>query len=423
MAKQHAAKGGRVLVLTHRDELLQQASEELGATQLIESKTKNVDSDVPITVAMVETLHKRRELLSEFIKSRTLIIADEAHLENFTKIFPLISDETYVIGATATPYRKASQNCLSDFYQSLIQGVDTPELIELGFLSKAITYAVDIDLSGVKKSGTDYDTSAYYVENKTYVGVVNNYLKYSNGKALLFASNVENSKQVCEELMSEGVEAKHVDGTYPDEKRDSVFNWFRDVKKGVLCNCGIATTGYNQPDIDTIILYRATTSLPLFLQMCGRGSRIAEGKTHFNILDFGNNVRRHGFWEQPRIWSLYKEKKRAKNEQPPPMTECDNCGALIHLSAPFCPHCNAVKEKITVTESVILKKMEYDARSAKIREMASSVKDKRMKCKTAVEKLNTKAELDLFGRCMGYQKGWAWHQWSNKTKEVGENST
>lgn len=410
MAKEHAAKGGKVLVITHRGELLKQASEELGATQMIDSKTKVVNPETPITVAMVETLHKRREMLSDFIASRTLIIADEAHLENFTKIFPLISDGTYVIGATATPYRKSGQNCLSEFYSDLVQEIDTPELIAAGYLSKAITYAVDIDLTGVKSNGTDYDTSKIYTENKTYVGVVNNYLKYSNGKALLFASNVANSIEVCEELLSAGIAAKHVDGGDSIEVRDSTFDWFKGIEKGILCNCGIATTGYNQPDIDTIILYRATTSLPLFLQMCGRGSRVTPDKNEFKILDFGNNIRRLGFWEQPRTWSLFKQPKRAKNELPAPMTECENCGALYYLAAPFCPYCGEVKKKVTSVESVILKKLEYDYRMAEIRELASALQDKRTKYKTAVKKLKTKEEFELFAKCMGYKKGWVWNQ-------------
>lgn len=410
MAKEHAAKGGKVLVITHRGELLKQASEELGATQIIDAKTKVVNSEAPITVAMVETLHKRNNLLSDFIASRTLIICDEAHLENFTKIFPMISNDTYVIGATATPYRKSNQNCLSEFYQSIIQEIDTPELINLGYLSKAITYAVDIDLSRAKKTGTDYDTSAIYTENKTYIGVVNNYLKYSNGKALLFASNVENSIQVCSELLSAGIDAKHIDGGNSIDERDSTFKWFQSIEKGVLCNCGIATTGYNQPDIDTIILYRATTSLPLFLQMCGRGSRVTDSKKEFKILDFGNNVRRLGFWEQPRTWSLYKQPKRVKNELPAPMTECDNCGALYYLAAPFCPYCNEVKKKLTVLESVILKRLEYKERDAEIRELASSLIHKRVKYKFAVKKLKTKEEFELFAKCMGYKRGWVWNQ-------------
>ena len=97
------------------------------------------------------------------------------------------------------------------------------------------------------------------------------------------------------------------------------------------------------------------------------------------------------------------------------MTECDNCGALIYLSAPFCPYCFTAKKKVTKIESVILQRLEYDGRVAEIRGLADAVKDKRVRYRTAVEKLVTKGELEIFGKSMGYKKGWAWNQWNLKT--------
>src|SRR5690625_5481532 len=95
------------------------------------------------------------------------------------------------------------------------------------------------------------------------------------------------------------------------KERKEVLDWFDCTDDAALCNCSVLTTGFDQPDIETIILYRATTSLPLFLQMCGRGSRIHPGKKHFNILDFGENINRLGFWEEPRTWSLEKEDRKS----------------------------------------------------------------------------------------------------------------
>ena len=74
------------------------------------------------------------------------------------------------------------------------------------------------------------------------------------------------------------------------KERDRILGWFENTKGAVLCNCGILTAGYDCPDIEVIILYRATTSLPLFLQMVGRGSRVTDVKREFTILDFGNNT-------------------------------------------------------------------------------------------------------------------------------------
>ena len=43
-------------------------------------------------------------------------------------------------------------------------------------------------------------------------------------------------------------------------------------------NVGILTTGFDCPNVEAIILNRATKSLSLYYQMIGRGSRIAENK-------------------------------------------------------------------------------------------------------------------------------------------------
>ena len=120
-----------------------------------------------------------------------MIIIDEAHLNSFNKLLPYISDNTLVIGATATPYRKGKNiPSLDDFYQDLVQDIDVPELLELGYLSKPMTYGIEIDLSKAKKIGDDYDTSRYYEENKTYIGVVENWERIcKNTKTILFANN------------------------------------------------------------------------------------------------------------------------------------------------------------------------------------------------------------------------------------------
>jgi len=153
----------------------------------------------------------------------------------------------------------------------------------------------------VKLRGNDYDLSGVYEENRTYEGVVKNWKRHTPGtKTLLFAANVDASKRVAREFCANGIEAKHIDGNTSAAEREAALEWFASTDDAVLCNCGILTAGFDQPDIKTIILYRATTSLPLFLQMCGRGSRTAPGKTHFTILDFGNNIRRLGHWERPR---------------------------------------------------------------------------------------------------------------------------
>ncbi len=415
MAVEHAKKGGKVLILTHRGELLKQAAGGLEYAQLITAETREIDLENPFSIGMVETIFRRAGKLKKFLDSRTLVIADECHLENFTKVFPFIPETAAVIGATATPYRKSGQNCLSEFYSDLVQSVDTPDLIEQGYLSRAVTYSVPINLKGLRKSGEDYDTAAYYAENKTYEGVVDNYLKHTpNGKAILFASNIASSKEVCKEFQNRGIPAKHVDGGSLD--RAQIFEWFSGIKSGVLCNCGIATTGFNQKDVDTIILYRATVSLPLFLQMCGRGSRvIPDVKNTFAILDFGMNVERLGFWQMPRIWSLKKQAKREKAKGAPPMRTCKNCEALIPAKMKVCPECKHEEIKAKgKNESVILEQLlelPPSARNKLAKTAPFPVKVEMCKAKLVnplyvCRTFTYKEEMREFQKAMGYKNGW-----------------
>lgn len=344
MVSEHLKKGGRAIIFTHRSELLTQANgtfSHFGIEADVITANSNPDLSKNCHVAMVETFNKRKDEYLSFLQSRTLVIFDEAHLQNFTKIMPLIHENSIVIGATATPYRKPKENQMSDFYNDLVHEIDTPELIEIGKLNPAKSFGIPIDLSGLKKSGEDYDTASYYSENQLYRGVVSNWKKHAwFTKTILFASNIESSKEVCAEFVLNGFDAKHVDGSMSKSERFEIFEWFNKTPSAILCNCGIATAGFDQHDIQTVILYRATTSLPLFLQMCGRGSRLSPqtGKTHFNILDFGNNISRHGFWEEPREWKLKYEKKSTR-EQASPVKDCPKCGAMNYASAKICQIC------------------------------------------------------------------------------------
>lgn len=351
MISEHLKKGGRALVFTHRKELLKQAGssfEKFGLTPEFINAGSKPDLYVNLHVAMIETFDRRKDDLSLFLQQKTLIIIDECHINNFTKVFEHISKDTVVIGVTATPFRKGADiPSLDEFYTDIIQDIDTPDLIRLGFLSEAESFGVKIQMRNLKQKGDDFDTEKYYAEHKMYQGVITNWLRLvPNTKTLLFASNVKSSKKVCEEFLLNGIDAKHIDATTPANVRENVLKWFENNNGTVLCNCGILTAGYDCPNIETIILYRATTSLPLFLQMIGRGSRITQTKSKFTILDFGNNIHRLGFWENKRIWTLQKAQQRTNEKEDAGFIKmCKKCGAILPPSATICPYCGAEIKK------------------------------------------------------------------------------
>lgn len=412
MVINHIQKGGKVLILTHRKELLIQTIKGLKNIDFdcIEAGA-NYDLSKSLHIGMVETINRRIKVLNSFINSRTMIIIDEAHLDNFTKLFQYINPSTIVIGATATPERKGIQSSMQLYYTDLIQQVDTPDLIELNYLKPAISYGLKIDTKGLKKSGDDYDTKQYYQDNKVFQGVVQNYkTKALNRKTIVFSSNVESSKQVCNEFTSNDFDAKHIDGTTPDKERANILKWFNDNPNAILCNCGVLTTGFDQPDVGCVILYRATTSLPLFLQMCGRGSRIADNKENFIILDFGNNIQRHGHWENRRVWSLVKKEKKSNKQEASGVKYCDGCDAILAPRVKHCPYCGLVFtkeiEKEKIVELHLLPKSEKFSLALKssLREKVFLAKNKVVSSFWLLHNMTDINEAREFCNLMGYSK-------------------
>ena len=423
LVKSAIAKGKRVLILTHRIELMTQAGGSLANLGLIpvniEAGKKIGYFSSQLYTAMIETISRRMgkpEYVS-FIQSLDLIIIDECHFGNFDKFFHAISPSTVVIGFTATPHREKNQISLDEFYQGLIEVVSIPELIEQGYLSNPLTYGVKMDLSSVAKKGNDYDPDSlgsFMTESKVYEGVIENYKTICPGtKALAFCPNVKSSVKLCEELLEAGLNARHIDASANKQERKKALEWFKNTPNAMLCNVGILTTGFDEPTIETIILYRATKSLPLFLQMVGRGSRVIPGiKEKFTVLDFGNNVREHDFWEAERSWSLKKKKKK---DGSPPVKECKDCGALLPASVMECPYCGYVfprpvktKEEAEIaylqllTKGQVMKKAERSS----LEEQARMAKAKLISPYWVLHKLKSREEAREFVRLMGYKKGW-----------------
>jgi superfamily II DNA or RNA helicase len=396
MTKNSYTKGNKVLILTDRKELFSQSDSvltKLGMTPQLIKPNEKVDLNENLFVGMIQTIMRRIDSLKQWINTLDLIIIDEAHKSIFDNLFDYINENTFVIGATATPFREGKQRALSDFYTDIIQVIDTPELINKGNLSKPISYGVKIDLKGVKTKGGDYDEKSLadkYSEIKLFHGVYDNYTRICNGKkAIVFCPNIDSSIELVKSFQEKGLPAKHVD-CYMNN-RDEIIEWFENTEGAILSNYGILTTGFDCPTIEVVILYRATKSLPLFLQMVGRGSRVTSSKNLFTILDFGNNIRHHNYWEDPRSWSLDKKEKK---EGAAPIKEC-TCGYLLYASIMECPECGNIFEK---TEDEKVKDIIVE-----LQELSKT------KLKNRIEKADFK-ELELIALAKGYSKNWIFHQ-------------
>lgn len=360
MAQDFIKQGMPVMVLCNRRELISQAERKLKKsglhpTLIIPSYRDKVSN---LYLASVDTLKNRK-----YPEIKVLII-DEAHIRDFDPIALYYKAQgVKIIGATATPTRDGKafieeypdySGQLSDIYQTIITPTTITELLQDEFLVPGIHYGAEMDMSDVEvKRGSkvvDYSEKSLFEKfNKPvmYGGVVDKYLKLTpDTKALVFNINVEHSIKQTEEFRLRGIASAHVDGKTPTAERHKIFNDFKHGHIKVLNNCSVATTGYDEPSIETVIVNRSTMSVSLWLQMCGRGSRPCTeiNKTFFHIIDMGSNIPTHLWWHLEREYFLDK-KYMSNKEGVGPIRECEQCEALIPLSYTSCPYCNKLQQK------------------------------------------------------------------------------
>ena len=354
-----------VLILVHRKELLSQAANSLekanGITaQKIVAGMKFIPNAM-VYVGMVETVFKRLDLLSHV----GLIIIDECHLGGFTKIIEHFQSQL-IIGFTATPLAAKKTQPLNLFFNDIICGIDIPELIGQGHLCKEITYGAKetVDRAKLKMKMGDFDEKQMAKEfsNPKFIqSTVNAYQKLAeNTKTIVFNCNIEHSKLVTEQLLISGYVAKHIDANSKD--REEILHWFNQTENAILCNVGIATTGFDQPDIQTVIVNKATASMPLWLQMCGRGGRPTKTKDRFTIIDLGGNTVTHGQWSDQRDWiKIFRYPPKKNKPGVAPVKDCPNCQALIAVRSMKCPYCEYVfpekeNQEQLISEFILLSK-------------------------------------------------------------------
>jgi superfamily II DNA or RNA helicase len=352
IAAKAAAKGKRVAILTHRRELLSQAG--------------RLNS---CAVLMVETLNnqiKRGLDLSQY----DLLVVDEAHIGNFRKVLKGIED--FVIGATATP---VSSPPLKEQYNAIVCPVGIEQLISDKWLATPHTYAMHpVDTSKLETARGEYTEASLddaFNKPKVYEGVVQEFVKkWADKKAIVFCVNISATINTAIEFRKQlgpgrvwGVHSKQ-----SPQERERIIADFSASKNGILVNCGIATTGFDCPDIEVVVINRATKSVALWLQMVGRASRRTATKSAFTILDFGENVTRLGFWQEPRDWSNLFLNPKKKGEGVAPVKDCPACGFVAYASARICANCGAEFPEPKKTEEEViatLKLLNYQ-KSAKL---------------------------------------------------------
>ncbi len=345
---------GRVLILAHVKELLEQTADKLNAIcpevrfGVYSAGLKRRDMTQPVIVAGIQSVYQRACEFDPF----DLVVIDEAHMippdgdgmyRQFLADAKTVNPHLRIIGFTATPFRlKTGAICTPDgFLNEICYEVGVRELIVQGYLCPLITK------NGINKP----DTSRLHVRAGEYVaGEVEELMDQDNlvesacgeivgytgtrNAVLIFASGVKHGEHIVSVLKQRhGIDCGFVTGETPIAERDAILGLFRRGELKYLCNVNVLTTGFDAPHIDCVALVRPTLSPGLYYQMVGRGFRLHPSKTNCLVLDFGGNVLRHGPVDQIKI------KQRDLGLGTAPVKECPECLSVIAAGYTRCPDC------------------------------------------------------------------------------------
>ena len=295
-------KGERVLILAHREELLEQARDKIKAISGLDCSLEKadhtcIDSPERITVGSIQTLY-RDSRLKRFDKDFfDLIVVDEAHhilSASYQKILEYFSPAR-VLGVTATPDRGDKRNLGQFFRDGIAYEYSLPDAIHDGFLCriKAHMIPLNINIENVGISQGDYKAAEMGAALDPYLAsIASEMRRYAKGRrTVVFLPLVATSKKFCELLRKNGFDAAEVNGDSAD--RAEILSGFSSGRYNVLCNSMLLTEGWDCPSVDCIVVLRPTKVRSLYCQMIGRGTRIAPGKENLLILDFLWHTGRH----------------------------------------------------------------------------------------------------------------------------------
>lgn len=399
MARMIQGAKGNVLVLAHRHTLINQHKELLESLGVLSEKVR------------VESVFTEASRLGRYDKdSLCLIIVDEGHLaeaNSYKKVCEFYNCRRVLF--TATPARLDGKPLtLAD---TLVIGITANELIRMGAISEYDYYAPDlnIDTDSVDMVAGEYNNgqlSDLMCQSAIYGDILKYYrLLGENRQAIAYCTSVKHSEQTAEMFNENGITAVSIDGGMSIKERNKRMDMFRSGRVQILCNCNLISEGVTLPNASVALLLRPTMSLPLFIQQACRVLTPVEGKKAV-IIDYVNNVQRHGLPTDNHEWSLAQtvEKRKQHNEDGTlSIRQCSECFRCFK-TAPKCPYCGyeyQVKgRELKAIQDVELKQIQ----AVEKEEQEKQKKIARME----VGQCRTIADLQKIAKERGYAQGWIW---------------
>lgn len=347
----------RMLVIAHREELLNQAAEKIKKANpdllvCIEQGDRRTSIHADVVVASIQTLAARqffrlKRLLAHGMTFR-IVVVDEAHhaaassyriaLSLLGFLPPVASDvegnleaptfadieamqreladwdrispkDRLLLGVTATPNRTDAIG-LGCVFQSLVYNYELRKAIEDGWLVPITALAIETDtsLDDVRTARGDFQQNQLAeavnttVRNKMAVAA---WQEHAAGRSTIaFTVDVAHAHALAEEFQGAGVQAVAVSGETPREERRAALAAFSRGDVRVLTNCMVLTEGTDLPIASCILHAKPTKSATLYEQMTGRGLRLFAGKADCLVIDMVDVARKHSLMSSPVLFGL-----------------------------------------------------------------------------------------------------------------------
>ena len=377
IGKRHK-KGKRVLVLQHRDELVEQNSIKFNkvnpyiTTSIVNGTIKHWEGDA--VFSMVQTMSRDANLRNR--PKFDMVVIDESHhaaAQTYQKIIDAVREDNEnaeIVGFTATPNRGDGKG-LKSVFNNCSHQIELTTLIREGFLVKPVAYVIDVgvqsQLGEVRRLANDFDMEQVEaIMNRTIINerVVKEWLeKASDRKTVVFCSTIRHANDLLDEFIANGINAEIVTGKTPSDERADILHSleFGDVQ--VVINVAVLTEGFDAPPVSCIVLTRPCSYKSTMVQMIGRGLRIIDPEIYPGqikkdcvVLDFGTSILKHGALDEAA--NLDGRPKDPNAEAP--TKECPECDFIIPASSRVCPNCGHGFEGIAKSELADFTLTEYD---------------------------------------------------------------
>ena len=350
--------GCRVVIATHRAELIVQDAKAVRSIYpmadigIVSAGLGRREYGHAITIGGIQSLAGKPAMMGHV----DVMIVDEAHListasgtQYHATIAALraINPDMRLVGLTATPYR-LGQGYLTEgddaLFTSVCYQTDVGGLIRDGWLAHVrtgfATATINLDSVGVRAgeyASNDLELASDVDKiNEAVAADVKRALDAGRTSALVFGTSVAHAKRLRNALQVIGVSSETITGDTPREERDALISLFKARSLRCITSCDVLTTGFDAPVVDVLALVRPTMSPSLYVQMVGRGMRIADGKADLLLLDYGGNIARHGPVDDVKV------KPKTSGDGDAPVKICPQCMACCAASSRECDHCGFI---------------------------------------------------------------------------------